>query len=82
MRLSCRAAALAGSYEAASQDLLTYAGLPIDAKQLQRLVSLMAPVMNRWRQAQQPSLALPRRCDDATSEAAKESTVGVPGLAR
>jgi len=56
MRLSCRAAALAGSYEAASQDLLTYAGLPIDAKQLQRLVSLMAPVMNRWRQAQQPSL--------------------------
>ena len=55
MRLSCRAAALAGSYEAASQDLLTYAGLPIDAKQLQRLVSLMAPVMNRWRQAQQPS---------------------------
>jgi hypothetical protein len=56
MRLSCRAAALAGSYEAASQDLLTYAGLPIDAKQLQRLVSLIAPVMNRWRQAQQPSL--------------------------
>ena len=36
-------------------DLLTYAGLPIDAKQLQRLVSLMAPVMNRWRGAQQPS---------------------------
>jgi hypothetical protein len=55
-RLSCRAAALAGSYEAASQDLLTYAGLPIDARQLQRLVSLLAPVMNRWRQAQQPSL--------------------------
>ena len=56
LRLSCRAAALAGSYEAASQDLLTYAGLPIDARQLQRLVSLMAPVMNRWRQAQPPSL--------------------------
>ena len=57
LRLGCRAAALAGSYEAASQDLLTYAGLAIDAKQLQRLVSLLAPVMNRWRQAQQPSLA-------------------------
>jgi hypothetical protein len=56
LRLSCRAAALAGSYEAASQDLLTYAGLEIDARQLQRLVSLMAPVMNRWRHAQQPSL--------------------------
>jgi hypothetical protein len=56
LRLSCRAAALAGSYEAASQDLLTYAGLAIDARQLQRLVRLTAPVMNRWRQAQQPSL--------------------------
>jgi len=54
LRLGCRAAALAGSYEAASQDLLTYAGLSIDAKQLQRLVSQLAPVMNRWRQAQQP----------------------------
>jgi len=56
LRLSCRAAALASSYEAASQDLLTYAGLAIDARQLQRLVSLMAPVMNRWRHAQQPSV--------------------------
>ena len=56
LSLVCRAAALAGSYEAASQDLLTYAGLAIDARQLQRLVRLMAPVMNRWRQAQQPSL--------------------------
>ena len=56
LRLSCRAAASAGSYEAASQDLLTYAGLPIDARQLQRLVAHMAPVMNRWRQAQEPSL--------------------------
>jgi len=56
LRLGCRAAALAGSYEAASQDLLTYAGLAIDARQLQRLVRLMAPVMNRWRRAQQPSL--------------------------
>jgi len=55
LRLSCRAAALAGSYEAASQDLLTYAGLAIDARQLQGLVGLVAPVMNRWRQAQPPS---------------------------
>jgi hypothetical protein len=55
LRLGCRAAALAGSYEAASQDLLTYAGLPIDARQLQRLVSQVAPVMNRWRQGQGPA---------------------------
>jgi hypothetical protein len=54
LRLGCRAAAAAGSYEAASQDLLTYAGLPIDARQLQRLVSQVAPVMNRWRQGQGP----------------------------
>jgi len=57
LRLSCRAAASAGSYEAASQDLLTYADIPIDARQLQRLVADMAPVMNRWRQGQQPALA-------------------------
>ncbi len=54
LRLACRAAALAGSYEAASQDLLTYAGLEIDARQAQRLVGQMAPVMNRWRQSQGP----------------------------
>lgn len=54
LRLACRAAALAGSYEAASQDLLTYGGLQIDARQVQRLVSQMAPVMNRWRQGQGP----------------------------
>lgn len=59
LRLSCRAAALAGSYEAASQDLLTYAGLPIDAKQLQRLVADIAPVMNHWREAQQPASPQP-----------------------
>jgi len=55
LRLACRAAALAGSYEAASKDLLTYAGLEIDARQVQRLVSQVAPVMNRWRQSQGPS---------------------------
>lgn len=54
LRLGCRAAALAGSYEAASQDLLTYAGLQTDARQLQRLVGQVAPVMNRWRQGQGP----------------------------
>ena len=54
LRLTCRAAALAGSYEAASQDLLTYGGLQIDARQVQRLVSQVAPVMNRWRQGQGP----------------------------
>ena len=55
VRWVCRAAALAGSYEAASQDLLTYAGLDIDARQIQRLVSQMAPRLNRWRAAQGPS---------------------------
>lgn len=59
LRLSCRAAASAGSYEAASQDLLTYAGLSIDAKQLQRLVADVAPAMNQWRQAQQPASIQP-----------------------
>jgi hypothetical protein len=53
---ACRAAALAGSYEAASQDLQTYAGLAIDARQIQRLVSQLAPVMDRWRAAQAPVL--------------------------
>lgn len=65
VRLACRAAALAGSYEAASDDLLTYAGLPIDARQLQRLVSQVAPVMNRWREAQPavvPSTAIEVMC--------------------
>jgi len=51
----CRAAALAGSYQAASQDLLTYAALEIDARQIQRMVSQMAPLMNQWREAQPPS---------------------------
>jgi hypothetical protein len=54
VRWVCRAAALAGSYQAASQDLLTYAGLEIDARQIQRLVKQVAPAMNRWRVAQGP----------------------------
>ncbi len=54
VRWVCRAAALAGSYQAASQDLLTYAGLEIDARQIQRLVRQVAPAMNRWRAAQAP----------------------------
>jgi hypothetical protein len=54
LRWVCRAAALAGSYQAASQDLLTYAGLEIDARQIQRLVQQVAPAMNRWRAAQAP----------------------------
>ena len=56
-RLACRAAALAGSYQAASQDLLTYGALEIDARQVQRLVQSLAPTMNRWRQAQEPAPA-------------------------
>lgn len=53
-RWVCRSAALAGSYQAASQDLLTFAGLEIDARQIQHLVARVAPVMARWHQAQAP----------------------------
>lgn len=42
-RWMCRAGTLAGSYQAASQDLLTYAGLDIDARQIQRLIVHLAP---------------------------------------
>jgi hypothetical protein len=50
----CRAGALAGSFEAASQDLLTYLGLDIDGRQIQRLIGRVAPQMAQWRQAQVP----------------------------
>jgi hypothetical protein len=53
-RWMCRAGTLAGSYQAASQDLLTYAGLDIDARQIQRMIAQMAPGMARWRGAQGP----------------------------
>jgi len=53
-RWACRAGALAGSYQAASQDLLTYAGVEIDARQIQRLIARMAPEMTRWREGQPP----------------------------
>jgi len=53
-RWMCRAAALAGSYQAASQDLLTYAALDIDARQVQRMITQMAAPMNQWREAQGP----------------------------
>jgi hypothetical protein len=55
-RWACRAATLAGSYQAASQDLLTYGALEIDARQVQRLVRQMAPTMDRWRAARAPVL--------------------------
>jgi hypothetical protein len=54
VRWACRAAALAGSYQAASQDLLSLAGLALDARQIQRLVHQVAPAMHRWRAAQAP----------------------------
>ena len=53
-RWMCRAAALAGSYQAASQDLLTYAALEIDARQIQRMVTQVAPCMTQFREAQEP----------------------------
>jgi hypothetical protein len=50
----CRAGALAGSFEAASQDLLAYMGLEIDGRQIQRMIGGVAPQMSQWRQAQAP----------------------------
>jgi hypothetical protein len=50
----CRAGALAGSFEAASQDLGTYLGLEIDARQIQRMIERVGPRMARWRSAQAP----------------------------
>jgi hypothetical protein len=53
-RWMCRAGTLAGSYQAASQDLLAYAGLEIDPRQIQRMIARIAPRMTGWREAQQP----------------------------
>ena len=54
VRWMCRAGTLAGSYQAASQDLLTYAGLDIDARQIQRMIAQIAPRMTHWRETQAP----------------------------
>jgi hypothetical protein len=51
-RWMCRAGSLAGSYQAASLDLLTYAHLEIDGRQIQRMIAQMAPQMTDWREAQ------------------------------
>jgi hypothetical protein len=50
----CRAGALSGSFEAASQDLLNYLGLEIDARQIQRMIERVGPRMAHWRSAQAP----------------------------
>ncbi len=50
----CRAGALAGSFQAASQDLLAYQGLAIDGRQIQRLIERVGPSMAQWRSAQAP----------------------------
>jgi len=50
----CRAGALAASFEAASQDLLTYLGLEIDARQIQRMIPRVGPRMAQWRSTQAP----------------------------
>ena len=52
-RWMCRAGSLAGSYQAASLDLLTYAHLEIDGRQIQRMIEQMAPVMADWRDRQE-----------------------------
>ena len=41
----CRAGATAGAYQAASDDLLAYTGLSIDARQIQRMIEKMGPRM-------------------------------------
>jgi hypothetical protein len=53
-RWMCRAGTLAASYQAGSRDLFDYAGLEIDARQVQRLIAQMAPRMTQWRQSQEP----------------------------
>ena len=50
----CRAGALAGSFEAASQDLLVHLGLEIDARQIQRMIERVGPRMAQWRSHQAP----------------------------
>lgn len=52
-RWMCRAGSLAGSYQAASLDLRTYAQLEIDGRQIQRMIEQMAPVMADWRDRQE-----------------------------
>ena len=47
-RWMCRAGALSPSYQGASSDLLTYAGLEIDARQIQRMIAQVAPRMTQW----------------------------------
>lgn len=54
-RWMCRAGATAGAYQAASDDLLTYTGLSIDARQIQRMIEQMAPLMADWRARQSPT---------------------------
>jgi hypothetical protein len=42
-KLMCRSGAISHSFEAASQDLQAYAGLPVPGRQIQRLILLMGP---------------------------------------
>jgi hypothetical protein len=42
-KMMCRAGALSHSFEAASHDLLAYAGLPVPGRQIQRLILIMGP---------------------------------------
>ena len=55
-RWMCRAGATAGAYQAASDDLLTYAGLSIDARQIQRMIEQMGPRLADWRASQAPAI--------------------------
>ena len=52
VRWFCRAGASAGSYQAASQDLMTYAGVAVDARQIQRVIEQVGPQMSAWRERQ------------------------------
>lgn len=50
----CRAGACSRGFEAASQDLLAYAGWEVPGRQIQRMVRIMAPILAQQRTALPP----------------------------
>jgi hypothetical protein len=44
-RMMCRAGAISQSFEAASQDLMAYAGVPVPGRQIQRLIRIIGPLI-------------------------------------
>jgi len=56
-RMMCRAGALS-SFQAASADLLAYAGLAVEGREIQRMVNRVAPQMQATLEAQTPPAGL------------------------